>query len=57
MSGKIDKIAKMHKVSKKANAVVDAYLSKDSSDTDPQGSYTGNPSLDYLKPVQDADDL
>ena len=57
MSEKIDKITKMQKIKKKTNAVVDAYLSNDMLNTDPQGSYTGNPTLEYERPVQDADDL
>ncbi len=57
MSEKIDKITKMQKIKKKTNAVVNAYLSNDILNTDPQGSYTGNPTLEYERPVQDADDL
>ena len=33
------------------------FLSMRSTDTDPQGMYTGVPEDPYEKPVQDADDL
>ena len=42
---------------KKAMEVVDAYCGKNEKKTDPQGSWTGQPSDKHEVPVQDADDL
>jgi len=57
MVGKYKKATKKNDVANKANEVVRAYLSKDILETDPNGSYTGNPKEKFEKPVQDADDL
>ena len=57
MSFKVDKVTKRQRIKERAEAVADAYLSCDMLNTDPQGSYTGNPLDKYEKPVQDADDL
>ncbi|MBR4893270.1 MAG: hypothetical protein IKZ35_04760 [Clostridia bacterium] len=57
MVGKYKKATKKNDVANKANEVVRAYLAKDILETDPNGSYTGNPKEKFEKPVQDADDL
>lgn len=57
MSVKLDKVSKLKQIQKKIDLVTDAYLSKDSLKTDPQGSYTGTSVFEHEKPVQDADDL
>ena len=42
---------------KKAMEVVSAYCSRKAKETDPQGSWTGQPREANEVPVQDADDL
>ena len=53
----INRQNKKHDVEKRTKEVVDAYLSKDSLKTDPNGSYTGKGIDKFEKPIQDADDL
>ncbi len=45
------------KNSKKVQAVIDTFVTKEMQKTDPQGCYTGKPINKYEKPVQDQDDL
>lgn len=45
------------KNSKKVKDAVNAFISKDSLKSDPNGYYTGNPIDKNEKPVQDQDDL
>ncbi len=48
--------SKKNKIKQEVKAVIEAYKST-GKDTDPNGSYTGDPSEDDKHPVQDADDL
>ena len=43
--------------SKLTQKVIDQIVVKNVSNTDPNGSYTGKPTSQFEKPVQDADDL
>lgn len=48
---------KKAKVEQKVEQFVQAVKEINTSDTDPQGSYTGRPENAKERPVQDADDL
>ena len=57
MADKDIKSTKRNEIANKVQSVVQAYLSEDRINTDPNGSYTGRPEDPYEKPIQDADDL
>jgi hypothetical protein len=48
---------KKEKAQKKAQAAAESFVSHASQQTDPNGSYTGEPRTEDKMPVQDVDDL
>ena len=57
MANKNVKSSKKNDIANRVQEVVNAYVSKENLETDPNGSYTGKALNKFEKPIQDADDL
>lgn len=47
----------LQKKEKRINSVVNSILSESTSNSDPDGHYTGCPKGESIRPIQDVDDL
>lgn len=47
----------LQKKEKRINSVINSILSESTSNSDPDGHYTGCPKGEAIRPIQDVDDL
>ena len=47
----------LHNKKQRINSVVNSILDENTSESDPEGHYTGCPKGEQIRPIQDVDDL